>query len=252
LVYPLSLVAHVTTHFYHGAVYHWRGCSGEPNNKLRAYHSGDTAEVAWAIDELKRRHAPDQLFAIGVSLGGNALLKWLGESAAAASPLVSRAAAVCAPVDLAAGGASLERGFSKVYGRHFLNTLRRKALAKIAAHPDWASPGTAEALARAKTLREFDNHFTAPVHGFKDTDDYWARASSKPWLKNIAVPTLLLNPLDDPFLPPHYLPEAHEVSSAVTREFPAHGGHVGFVSGPFPGNIAWLSSRLLHFFDTGA
>ena len=165
----------------------------------------------------------------------------------AARPLVLRAASVCAPVDLAAGGRALERGFSRLYGRHFLDTLRNKALAKIAAHPDWVGKHVADDLRRARTLYAFDNLYTAPVHGFRDTDDYWARASSKPLLRSIAVPTLLLNPRDDPFLPERFLPVRHELSAAITAEFEHHGGHVGFVAGRFPGNIDWLPQRLLRF-----
>jgi uncharacterized protein len=234
-----------------GAVYHWRGCSGEPNRLLRAYHSGDTAEVDFAIRTLRARHPVTVLYAVGVSLGGNALLKWLGEQGPAAGAQLARAAAVCAPIDLAAGGNALEQGFARRYANHFLATLRNKALAKIEAHPSWATPTQAQALRKARTLREFDNHFTAPVHGFADTDDYWRRASSKPWLTKITVPTLLLNARDDPFLPEHHLPQPHEVSPAVTCEFPRHGGHVGFVSGSFPGNIGWLPARLLHFLQQG-
>jgi predicted alpha/beta-fold hydrolase len=148
-----------------------------------------------------------------------------------------------------AAGDALGRGFARVYARHFLGTLRRTALAKLERFPGLYDPA---AVRRARTLRDFDNVFTAPLHGFRDTDDYWTRASAKPHLHGIRVPTLLLNARDDPFLPGRFLPTEREVASAVTLEFPARGGHVGFVSGPFPGHIEWLPRRLLHFFEHSA
>ncbi len=137
-------------------------------------------------------------------------------------------------------------GFNLVYTRAFLSTLKRKSLAKLAHHPDLYDAARVRA---ARTLRDFDNIVTAPLHGFRDTDDYWKRASSKPWLATIRVPTLIVNARDDPFLPEAVLPQAHEVSDTVTREFPARGGHVGFVSGPFPGNVDWLAQRIITFFE---
>jgi predicted alpha/beta-fold hydrolase len=189
-------------------------------------------------------HAP--FYAAGVSLGGNALAKWLGEQGAAAREVVARAAVVSAPLDLMAAGDALEQGLSMAYTRHFLATLKKTALAKLERFPDLYEAGR---VRTSRTLRDFDNVVTAPLHGFRDTDDYWTRASSKPWLAAIAVPTLILNARDDPFLPHSALPSSDEVSPAVTLEFPDHGGHVSFVSGPFPGNIDWLPERLLHFFE---
>jgi predicted alpha/beta-fold hydrolase len=240
-------MAHAKARGLAGAVLNWRGCSGEPNRLLRAYHSGDTAEVDWVIRRLvaQRGHP---IYVAGVSLGGNALLKWLGEQGASARPLVRRAAGVCAPVDLAAGGRALQTGFSAIYGRHFLTTLRTKALAKLRAHPEGSRPDAEAKIKAARTLHAFDNHFTAPVHGFRDTDDYWARASAKPWLRHIGVPTLLINPRDDPFLPPRHLPAAADLSADITAEFDHEGGHVGFVQGRFPGNIDWLPQRILRYF----
>jgi predicted alpha/beta-fold hydrolase len=183
---------------------------------------------------------------VGVSLGGNALLKWLGERGDGAGEVVDRAAAVSAPMDLMAGGDALGHGLALLYGRHFLVTLKRHTANKGERFPGLFD---AERVRRARTLRDFDNAFTAPVHGFRDTDDYWTRASSKPWLGAIRVPTLVVNARDDPFLPESALPTEREVSDAVTLEFTSRGGHVGFVSGPFPGDIEWLPRRLLHFFE---
>jgi predicted alpha/beta-fold hydrolase len=186
------------------------------------------------------------LYAVGVSLGGNALLKWLGERGAGAATVVRAAAAVSAPVDLTAAGNALERGFNRVYTRNFLVTLKRKGAAKLARFPGLFS---GPLVARSRTLREFDDLVTAPLHGFRDAADYWQRASAKPWLAHIRVPTLLVNARNDPFLPAADLPRADEVSPQVTLEFPATGGHVGFVHGPFPGRYDWLPRRIAAFLD---
>ena len=242
--YAHALMSEVAKIGWRGAVVHFRGCSGAANRLPRAYHSGDSAELDWMLRRLKAQHG-GPLFAAGVSLGGNVLLKWLGERGSAAEAIVSRAAAVSAPVDLAAAGDALGRGFNLVYTRAFLRSLRRKSLAKLEHYPDLYD---AARVRRARTLRAFDDVVTAPLHGFRDTDDYWTRASSRPWLTKITVPTLLLNARNDPFFPRRALPAAREVSPCVTCEFPEHGGHAAFVSGRFPGNLSWLSRRLLHFF----
>lgn len=232
---------------WRGSVFNFRGCSGEPNRKPRAYHSGDSGEADWSLRRLRERAGRAPLYAAGVSLGGNVLLKWLGERGPEARVIVRRAAAISAPVDLMAAGWALQTGFTSVYGQHFLGTLRKSSLAKLERFPGLFD---GEAARRARTLREFDDVVTAPVHGFAGVDDYYTRASSKPLLKSIEVPTLLLNARDDPFLPERYLPRPDEVSPAVKIEFPLHGGHVGFVSG-FPGRIDWLPQRLIHFFEQG-
>jgi predicted alpha/beta-fold hydrolase len=159
---------------------------------------------------------------------------------------VEAAAAVSAPLDLMATGEALGRGFTRVYSWHFLGTLKKTALAKLERYPGLYD---AAAVRRAQSLRDFDNVVTAPLHGFRDTDDYWTRASAKPLLHAVRVPLLVLNALDDPFLPAAALPTERDVSSEVKLEYPARGGHVGFVSGPFPGNIEWLPRRLMHFFE---
>ena len=242
--YAHALMALVARLGWRGAVVHFRGCSGEPNRLARAYHSGDSAEIDWMLKRLHERHAGGPLFATGVSLGGNALLKGLGEQGAAASNLVTAASAVSAPLDLMAAGEALGRGFNVVYTKNFLVTLKRKSLAKLSHYPDLYD---ARHVRAARTLRAFDDVVTAPLHGFRDTDDYWTRSSSKPWLAHIEVPTLIVNARNDPFMPPTALPAQDEVSARVTREFPHEGGHVGFVSGPFPGNLDWLPRRIIAF-----
>jgi len=247
--YALSLMAAVRDAGWCGAVVHFRGCSGEPNRLPRAYHSGDAREIDWIMRRLRAQHAHGPLFAVGVSLGGNALLKWLGETAASARDVVERAASVSAPVDLMAAGNALDRGFNLVYVRSFLRTLKSKSLEKLTRFPGLYD---ADAVRGSRTLREFDDLVTAPLHGFRNTDDYWTRASSKPGLRSIHVPTFIANARNDPFLPAGALPRAGEVSAVVTLEQPEQGGHAGFVSGRFPGNLGWMPARVLEFFREGA
>jgi uncharacterized protein len=216
------------------AIPHWRGCSGEANRLPRAYHSGDSAEVDWIVRRFAR-----PVDALGVSLGGNALLKWMGESAEHAKPLVRRAAAISAPLDLAAAGRALDRGVNRLlYTRMFLSTLKPKSLAKLEVFPELFDGARVRA---SRTFREFDDVFTAPLHGFRGVDDYWTSSSSGPWLERIAVPTLVLNARNDPFLPERdLLAAAGKAAPCVLLEFPPRGGHVGF-SG------SWLAARLLKF-----
>jgi uncharacterized protein len=230
-------------------VSHFRGCSGELNRLPRAYHSGDSAEVDWVLRRLRGRFPARRVYAIGVSLGGNALLKWLGEREARAGDVIAAAAAVSAPFDLAACGHHLGRGFNRVYTRHFLRTLKRNAAEKLARFPGIFD---GRRMAGARTLYEFDDVVTAPLHGFLGAEDYWRRASAKPLLRGIRVPTLLLNARNDPFLPAHALPGTGEVSATVRLELPREGGHVGFVTGHPPGRLDWLPQRLLHFLEQGA
>ena len=227
------------------ALPHFRGCSGELNRQPRAYHSGDSDEIDWILQRLHTLNEQRPLHAAGVSLGGNALLKWAGERGAAAVQYVTGVAAMCAPLDLAACGHHLARGFNQVYTRHFLRTLKSISANRLQQFPDLFNE---KKMRQATNLYQFDDAVTAPVHGFAGADDYWQRASAKPWLKTIAIPALAVNPKNDPFLPADYLPRASEVSPTVRLEHPANGGHVGFVSGPFPGNLDWLPQRLLHFF----
>ena len=243
--YARALMHALANRGWIGVVVHFRGCSGEPNRLPRAYHSGDSAEIGWILRRLKDAHPQTTLFAVGVSLGGNALLKWLGEQGDAARHVVAGAAAVSAPVDLMASGNALDRGLNLLYVRQFLATMKQKGLAKYARYPGLYDAARVRA---ARTLREFDDAVTAPLHGFRDTDDYWTRASSKPLLRNVAVPTLMINARNDPFLPGYALPAAREVSPRVVLEFPATGGHVGFVTGMFPGRLDWMPRRILEFF----
>ena len=243
--YALALMDQLARRGIRGVVVHFRGCSGEPNRLPRAYHSGDAQEIDWILRRLRSRNAGAPLYAVGVSLGGNALLKWLGESGQAAAGVIDAAAAVSAPLDLMAAGDALGQGFSLVYARNFLRTLKAKSLAKLERFPGLFD---ANAVRAAGTLREFDDLVTAPLHGYRNTDDYWTRASSKPGLKDVRVRALVINARNDPFLPAAALPRPGEVSSTVTLEQPDEGGHVGFTGGLFPGDSDWLPRRVLHFF----
>ena len=223
------------------AVPHFRGCSGEINRAPRAYHSGDHVEVDWMLRRFAHTQAArggDRLLAVGVSLGGNALLRWAGESGESARQVVAAVAAVCAPLDLAAGGYAIGRGFNRqVYNRMFLRTMKAKAHAKLAQHPGLFD---ARRLAAARDLYAFDDLFTAPLHGFQGVEDYWRRASARPHLPAIRVPALALNARNDPFVPAASLPRADQVGPWVTLWQPDEGGHVGFAQGAWPGHVMWL------------
>jgi len=246
--YARDLMAHVGAQGWHGVVANFRGCSGEDNRLPRAYFAGDSEDIERMLRHVKTRHAGAPVYAAGVSLGGNALLKWLGEQGEAAHALVERAAGISAPLDLTAAGHALDRGFNRrVYTARFLVTLKAKALRKAARFPGVLD---ADAIAAATTFREFDTLVTARLHGFRDAEDYWFRVSSKPLLKSIAVPTLVINAKNDPFLPAWALPTAADVAPAVILEQPDTGGHAAFPSGPFPGNPDWLPRRLMQHFDT--
>ena len=240
--YARALMAALAARGWSGAVPHFRGCSGEANRAPRFYHSGDAGEIDWIVRRLRAR-ATGRFYAAGVSLGGNALLRWLGESQQQAG-IVDAACAVSAPLDLARGGESLSSGVNMLYTRMFLRSLKPKSLAKLEQYPGLFDR---ERLLAARDLYEFDNVVTAPLHGYRDTDDYWDRASAKHVLGDITVPTLVLNARNDPFLPGIHLPK--RASRSVTLEYPEHGGHVGFAVGALPGRLDWLPRRLLHFFE---
>jgi hypothetical protein len=224
------------------AVPHFRGCSGELNLAPRAYHSGDYEEVGWLLQRLRER-AGTAVHAVGVSLGGNALLRWAEEAGEQAVRTARAVAAVCSPIDLAAGGHAIGRGFNRwVYTRRFLRTMVPKALAKLAQHPGLFDR---ERLLAARDLYQFDDVFTAPLHGFAGTDDYWTRASAKPHLARIRIPALVLNARNDPFVPADSLPAAGEVGRSVTLWQSAHGGHVGFPGGSFPGHLMTLPDGVM-------
>jgi predicted alpha/beta-fold hydrolase len=247
--YAVSLMNQLRGEGWCGVVPHFRGCGGEINRLPRGYHAGDSAEVDWILRRLKKEHPRTRLHVVGISIGGNDLLKWLGQQGDHALNVVHRVVAVSVPLDLQTAAKQLDHGWNKlIYTRDFLRTLKPKVLKKIAAHGLDLNPRAIRATA---TFRQIDNLYTAPIHGFRDADDYWVRSSSRPWLRHIKVPTLLINARNDPFFPGHALPTRAEVAEAVALEYPESGGHLGFVSGRFPGQLNWLPRRILSFLADG-
>jgi len=247
--YARALFARLAALRWRGVVPHFRGCGGEPNRLPRAYHSGDHVEVGAILGAVRERvHDAPRTFAAGVSLGGSALLNWLGRAGRDAESWLAGAAAISAPLDLSAAGYAIGHGANRLYTRYFLHTLKPKALAMAARFPGLLDPRSLRAI---RSMWEFDERVTAPLHGFAGADDYWTRASSKPWLRDVAVPTLVLNARNDPFIPAQSLAHRAEVSDAVVLEQPATGGHAGFVTGRAPGRLDWVPRRLTAFFADG-
>jgi predicted alpha/beta-fold hydrolase len=200
------------------------------NRGERMYHSGETSDLDWVVARLVEREPDLDLRLVGVSLGGNVLLKWLGERGASAPPQVRAAAAISAPLDLAACARHLESGLGPLYMRFFLGSLKQKSLDFAERYPGRIDPAAVRA---ARTFRQIDDAATGPIHGFADADDYYARSSSLPYLGRIRVPTLVINARDDPFEPGEVLDRAREEASELVRcAFTDRGGHVGWVVGP--------------------
>jgi len=226
---------------YTAGLMYFRGRSGEPNRLPRSYHSGETGDLDFVIQQLCRHYPEDKIAVIGFSLGGNVLLKWLGERGSTA-PVVT-AVTVSVPFDLNSAALNLERGLSRIYQRHLLKKLRESVVAKSRQH---TAPFPVERLAELRTFRQFDNAITAPLHGFSGVDDYYEQSSSKQFLQHIAIPTLMLQARDDPFLPETALPDEADLSNTVTLEVSRRGGHVGYVAGWKPWRPAyWLEQRIL-------
>jgi len=228
----------------------FRGCGSVPNLARRFYHSGETADIGHVFDVLSARWPDSSWCLAGVSLGGNVLLKWLGERGDEVTGRVRAAAAISVPFDLEAGSRHISRGFARVYDRSFLNSLRQKALAKLGRYPDLFDRAQ---LASARSVFDFDDVVTGPVHGFTGAHDYYEQSSSQGYLSRVRVPTLLLSAYDDPFLPSEVLTRASAAASsnpALRVEFHQAGGHVGFVGGRWPWRPFYYAEwRAFHFFD---
>lgn len=226
----------------------FRTCNGEVNRARRSYHSGETDDLDLVVQRVATEYPTAPLGLVGVSLGANVLLKWLGERSRDIPPQVAAAVAISTPFDLARSARRIGQGFSRVYERHFLKSLRAKALAKIDRFPDLAKR---EAVLAARTIWEFDDAYTAAVHGFRDAADYYAQSSSIQFLPGIRVPTLLLSARDDPFHPPEVLDEVERIAQTnpyLATDFPARGGHVGFVEGTVPWRArSYAESRAASF-----
>lgn len=237
--YARFLMSVVKRYGWHGVVAHFRGCGNTPNTASRYYHSGDSAEISHMLGLLAERYT--QIYAVGVSLGGNALAKYLGEQQTEAQ--AQAAAIISAPLDLSASSKALAHGISRrLYVPYFMATLRPKIAQRHAQFPQ----ARIEEAMSAHTLTDFDNAFTAPVHGFADAQDYYQQSSAKPYLKHIEIPTLILNAQNDPFVPAASLPTAQDVSPSVCLYQPKAGGHVGF---PSKNNPLWLYHTICQFFQ---
>jgi predicted alpha/beta-fold hydrolase len=239
--YAGALLARLAGAGLHAGLLYFRGRSGEPNRLPRSYHSGDTADLDHVVTTLRETRPQLPVALVGFSLGGNVLLKWLGERGSAAP--ASTAVAVSVPFDLDRAARRLERGFSRIYRNHLLAKLRQTVIMKAAQH---RPPVPLEDLSRLRSFHAFDDAITAPLHGFAGVDDYYSRSSSGRYLAAIRVPTLILQARDDPFLPPEALPAGQDLGPAVTLELSEHGGHAGFVAGRNPfAPVYWLEQRIL-------
>jgi predicted alpha/beta-fold hydrolase len=229
---------------FEGALMHFRGCSGEPNRLPRSYHSGETGDLATVLALLHARDPERPVFAIGVSLGGNVLLKWLGENPQ--QTLVQRAIAISVPFELNKAALRLQAGLSRLYQAHLLRKLRRSTRAKAVII---SLPVPVDRLDQIRTFRSFDDRITAPLHGFAGVDDYYRRSSSRQFLKQIRTPTLILHALDDPFMTPDSVPGPDELGPGIQLELSEHGGHVGFIGGRWPWRACyWLDRRVCAWF----
>lgn len=225
---------------------HFRGCNGKPNKLARAYHSGDTADFAEVIAMLQQRLPQMPLCAVGFSLGANVLVKYCGEQAEH-NPLRA-AVAVCPPLSLAACAKRINQGSSKLYQSYLLKRLKQATLQKLAHHAEFPLPLTAKQVQGMRSIEEFDEHYTAPIHGFLNAKDYYQRASGMAFLKRIRVPTLIIHAKDDPFLSDAVIPKAEILSPFIEYQLCQHGGHVGFVTGKHPLRpVFWLNQRIPAF-----
>jgi predicted alpha/beta-fold hydrolase len=242
--YAAALLAKLARHGYRACLLHFRGCSGEPNRLPRSYHSGETGDLQTVARHIGEACGRELYAAVGFSLGGNVLLKWLGEQAELA-PL-DRAVAVSVPYVLNDAALRLGRGFSRLYQRHLIRRLQAKFRSKFRRI---ACPLDVD-IDALDTFHRFDDQVTAPLHGFRGVDDYYRRSSSRQYLPRIRIPTLLLHASDDPFMFPHTVPQADELPHCVQLELAPHGGHVGFVAGRCPGKAEyWLDRRILAWLD---
>jgi predicted alpha/beta-fold hydrolase len=229
----------------------FRSCGGEINRMPRFYHSGETTDLAFVLDHLIAEFPSSAFFLAGVSLGGNVLLKFLGERGMDIPDRVVAAAAVSVPYDLARSSRHIDRGFSRVYQGHFLRSLQRKAALKHAAFPDRVPTMATRSVS---TLYAFDDAITAPLHGFTDAEDYYTQSSAIHWLSRIRIPTLLLSAVDDPFLPAEVLDDVRSIARgnpSLDVEFVERGGHAGFIGGRVPWRpVYYLEQRLGEFFES--
>lgn len=219
---------------------HFRGCSGEPNTLPRSYHSGETEDLQFIVKYLTNKHQRKLCAIIGFSLGGNVLLKWLGEQQSQAA--THSAIAISVPFRLEDAAKRMNKGISKIYQRHLISRLQRKYRHKFGIIP---SPLVVD-IKKLATFSDFDHQVTAPLHGFKSGEDYYQQCSSRPFIKEIKIPTLILHAKNDPFMYPDTAPTIDELAKNVELELSKTGGHVGFVSGVLPWKAQyWVDQRVI-------
>jgi hypothetical protein len=244
--YARGIMSGIRNQGWRGVFMHFRGASGEPNRLSRSYHSGDTNDVEYLVNFLLNREPNTHLVAVGFSLGGNVLLKWLGETGN--KNQLRAAVAISVPFELYKVANRLQSGFSRFYQNWLLRELRDVFLTKFATVPTSINVNN---INKCRTFWEFDNTVTAPLHGFKDAADYYQRASSRQFLKSIAVPTLIVHATDDPFMTPDCVPTEAELSEEIILEISPYGGHVGFITGDIPGwGEYWLEKRVIEYLST--
>jgi predicted alpha/beta-fold hydrolase len=238
--YAQGMLSAVHQQNWRGLLMHFRGCSGEPNRLARSYHSGETKDLNTLITALHEREPDTLLAAVGFSLGGNVLLKWLGETSK--QSMLTVASAVSVPFELHKSANRIQQGFSRLYQRHFLKCLSKRLADKFQNQP---SPIELPHFSELKSMWEFDDKVTAPLHGFSGVDDYYTQSSSRQYLRTINVPTLLVQSKDDPFMTPDIIPHQDELSEYIKLEVTETGGHVGFVTGTVPWRAQyWLEQRI--------
>ena len=232
--YIQGLLEQASSKGWRAVVLIFRSCGDSLNRTRRFYHSGETTDLDFTIGHLSSSYPEAPLILAGISLGGNVLLKYLGERGDTVSPRILAAAAVSVPYDLARSADHIDKGFAKVYQRSFIRSLQSKAIAKLDQFPDLVPR---ERIRSIRSMRDFDNSITAPLHGFRNADDYYSKSSALGWLHRIRVDTLLLGAVDDPFLPSQVLDDVRSVAKLnpfLNLQFLPHGGHVGFVGGTNP------------------
>ncbi len=244
--YVLSLLAAAEREGWRGIGVNFRFCSGEPNRLLRSYHGGETSDLTWIVQRVIAENPGSPILLAGASLGANVVLKYLGEQGEGLPSSIRAAVAISTPFDLALSVRTLEQGFSRIYMRGIVRSLKAKAKIKLRMYPGFVDERKLEAV---RTLAQFDDLVTAPVHGFRDADDYWRHSSSIRFLPAIRRPTLLISAQDDPFFPGGSLPAAEaEANPFLTAEFTVRGGHVGFLTGSWPGRArSWTEDRTMRF-----
>jgi len=244
--YAIALLERIERRGWGGVIMQFRGCSGEPNRRDRSYHSGDTRDFEFLLATLEKRYPNRQIMAVGYSLGGNVLLKHLGQSSN--STRLSAAAAVSVPFDLGAAANRLDKGLSKLYQHHLVGSLQAKIRTKFR---ELRPPIPFGELGKWNDFWSFDNNVTAPLHGFKNVHEYYARSSCRQYLRAITIPTLVIHSRDDPFLSTDAIPSADELSNTTELILTQHGGHVGFVSGhnPFKPRY-WIDDHLMAWFES--